>query len=339
MTRDKFFPSFLLVTALALPIVGCGSDDDDDTTPTSATPTNEPTPTATATAEPTPTATAVPDFNKWQAFSSFAIAEENDGLDYDDDGSGDNGLYAAFEVIVDTLITNVDETIDALTDYPNQEDPCEGTETGCPLTPTQAQAAKAAAHQAIEQLVSIETINTALAGVYAGGAQPQAINVYEEGSSYVLEYWNGSLDGSTWVADNNFGIQTSTDFDKTGASTSHFAGSFQFETEIGGGPQGDPTAIGFEVQDALTELKFSSAATNGALTGGGIEIVALTDLVQSLLEALDEAGVLPEDFDIEGTVAQVEDALISNSDIECSSGDPCFSVTFTYDATATTVAQ
>lgn len=340
MTREKFIPAFLLVSALTLPIVGCGDDDDDTTagTPTAA----QPTPTATATAAPTPTATAVPAFDKWQAFTSFAIAPENQGLDYDNDGQKDNGLYAAFEIIVDTLIENVDATIDALTDFPGQEDACEtATEQGCPLTPTSAAPIKAAAHTAIETAISIENINAALEAPYAAGAEPQAINVYEQGSGFVLDYWNGAAGSGNWVPDVNIGTQNSTSFDKTGASNSNFAGTFHFGTEVGGGgPQGgDPTEIGFDIQDALTQFKYNAASINGALTGGGIEIVALTDLVESLLQALADAELLPEDFDIDAAVSQVEDALVSNSDIDCSDGTPCFSVTFSYSAAATTVAN
>lgn len=324
MTRDQFIPSFLLVTALALPLAACGGTEGETETPgetPAVTPTAEPTPTATATPiPPTPT----PDFDKWQAMTKFNVAAENEGLDYDNDNNPDNGLWAAFETIQDSLLDSINETIDSLTDNPGEVDECEETDI-CVFTPQQATAAKAAAKTAIEQTVSVDTINDALDAAYAAGAQPQAINVVEEGSAYGLYYHSGAAEGSGWVSEEQIGYQPG-DLDKTGNSDSEFgAGSFRFETSFGGGPGGgEETVIGFDIKDALTTFRWNNASISGALTGGGLEIVALTELVENILIALDEAGLLPDDFDQQAAVEAVETALIANSDITCpSTGNPC----------------
>ena len=334
MSSSKFVSSFVLATLMAAPFVGCGGEG--ETTTPGATPTAAaPTPTATPTAAPTPTATAIPPFDKWQAFTNFAIAAENNGLDYDDNGSKDNGLYNAFEIMNETIIDNVNQTIDDLTDFPNTTDACEANDA-CVFTPATNATAKAAAAQAINQLVSVETFNTALATPYEAGAQPQAFNLVEEGSSHGLYYYNGAAVTGGWTPDNQIGAQSG-ELKTSGAST--FEGTFEFATTIGGvGPNSDGTEVGFQIYDAMSSITYNASGVSNALTGGGIKIVALTDLVESLLVALDEAGVLPEDFDIASVVDRVETGLTDNSDITCDGG-PCFSVTFEYDAEATSVVN
>lgn len=302
--------------------------------PQERTPIQPRTPRPTPTVAPTPTQQPPPR-HQWQGFTRFAVAEEERGLDYDGDGLSDNGVYYALEVIQTELIAVVFAEIEAQTDIEDQDDPCETTEEGCAFTPVTALAAKAAAVTFIQELVSVETINQALVSAFDAAVTPWAIELETEGAVTHLHYYAGSVqqvEGSYgFQAERHIGLQSGA-MRTDGTPTLFGPGTFDISVSVEDEEGGEPTTVGFQIKEALTRFVFDPRTISGALTGGGMQIIQLVGVVQQVLDGLEEAQILPEDFDKEATLADVEDALRSACDIVCpSTGEPCFSVTFTYD--------
>lgn len=316
--------TLLLALGLALPVVACGPSGEEEGAETTAPVEQTPEPTEAPTPEPTPT--PIPPMDTWQKMTTFSIADENDGLDIDGDGSKDNGIYAALESISDSLLAGIEAGLDA------------AVEAGT-LTPQQAQLAQQAAEGVVTTIVSVDTINAALATNIETAEGFLAYNIAGSDSEYTIFYWTADSQsgGEVLVPTNNIGEQSTSDNPRSGTVT-FGPGTFEFSatlttpTNPQTGEGGDEIELGFAVNDALTKMEYDPTLTTGALTGGGVKIVALTALVEAIVELLVET--LPEGTitDPDQIVADAEASLEAASDIECSDGSSCFSITFAYDA-------
>ena len=311
--------SLFLALGLALPLaVACGSDGDDDggtATPEPAT--DAPTPT-----EAPPTPTPVPPMDTWQKMTTLAIASESGGLDIDGDGGKDNGIYDALDSIASSLTEAANAGIDAQVD------------AGV-LTQQQGNALKQVAAGIIEGVVSVDTINNALATNIEDATGFIAYNLKGSGSSFTIFYWQADAQagGEVIVPTDQVGEMSGSEDPRSG-SVMFGPGEFELGAviEIPATPQSEGQTIDltFPVQDALTKLEYDETLTQDALTGGGIEIVALTALVEQLVGTLVDAGVPIEDP--QAVIDGAEASLIAASDIDCSTGDPCFSISLQFDA-------
>lgn len=312
--------SLFLALGLALPMAaacGGGGDDDDDGTPTPEPATDAPEPT-----DPPPTPTPVPPMDTWQKMTTLAIASESGGLDIDGDGGKDNGIYEALDTISTSLTGSVNDAIDA------------AVEAGT-LTQQQGSALKQVAAGIIEGLVSVDTINNGLQTNIEDAEGFISYNIKGSGSSFTMFYWQADAQagGEVIVPTDQVGEMSGSEDPRSG-SVMFGPGEFELGTviEIPETPQSDGQTIDltFPVSDALTKIEYDVTLTREALTGGAIQIVALTALVEQLVTTLVDAGVPIEDP--QAVVDAAEQSLIDASDIECSSGDPCFSISLQFDA-------
>lgn len=304
----------------ALVITACGPDEREES------PTPEDESLTSQGVSPTPTPTPAPALDTWQKMTRLELMDEPQTcLDLDGDGSSDNGLPIALAELAASVLEAVNAEINAM------------AESG-EINDQQALALQNLADEVIHATISVESINTSLANDIEQGDGFVAYELWARSPYSNLLFWEVYEQGGGVIVPRGQVGEANTSEDPLGGEVYFGPGYFTLGTVVvvPETPENPEQAfdLTFYVADVGVLMDYDPTFTRDAVMGGGIEIIALTALLEQLLTTIET--LVP--IDLSGLIDPIYEQLLRLSDIDCANGDPCMSTCLSFDAITTVVA-
>ncbi|MFM7203565.1 MAG: hypothetical protein ACKO6N_22495 [Myxococcota bacterium] len=261
----QFSRSLLAVPFLAgamMTFVGCSGGE---ATPTPDTPT------------PTPTATPVPPLSDYFRVTKMEVGASSEGVDLNGDGEVDNGIEDALDEISSTIVSAVETALDT-----------------AEVPQTQQAPILAAVDQIVSSIFTVDAISESLNAPIAAGDLNYVMHFQETSSGVELMWYTADFKETGFGLKDDLGTQSG---DLDGSGKGLFGPGDITLTLSFASPNGETsTDVDLLLEAGYTSVSgYSSSLLNNAVSGGAISIGFLLDLVETALEAVNEAlGQLPD---------------------------------------------
>lgn len=312
MSRTGILVPVLSGSLMAL--IGCGG-----------TPEESPTPTAVP---PTPTATPVPPIDDYFRVTSMGVGSSDEGVDLTGDGQVDNGIEGALTEISDGILGAIEEAL-VLASVPE----------------AQQQLIMGAVEEILATTFSVDAMSEAINAPIDDGSINYLMEFKESGSQtgeFSLVWSTGTFKNTGYTVGQSVGTQAGA-LDDNGDG--RFGPGDLTLTLTFTAPNDTTTESELVLSSGITEISgYNGETLTDGLAGGAIEVAFLLDLVESTLNdiiiAIEDLPAPPgsgggsvevPEIDVDAIILSLEEALVSQADIELDSG-PAFSIGLIFNA-------